>query len=131
MPATLKLESSCLLRPPLRPLPATPLLLLQAGDAGGPWSQDHTLVWLPLRTWATSGPPVLFEFAGMQRISSSPIVLSLGLQPDSKTTPEILFIFYFILGNYFIHLFMLELSRAAERAEPRYRSCRLKASRSE
>lgn len=50
-------------------------------------------------------------------ISSSPIVLSLGFSLDSKMTPEICLIFYFILGNYFIHLFMLELSRAAERAE--------------
>lgn len=58
---------------------------LQAGDAGGSWSQDHTLVWLPVRRgdWVVYSSHILFEFAGMWSVfSSSPIVLSLGLQPE-------------------------------------------------
>ena len=69
--------------PSCPPCNSTPSL--QAGDAGGLWSQDHILVWLPLRrgNWAVYSSHILFEFAGMWSVfSSSPIVLSLGLQPE-------------------------------------------------
>lgn len=67
---------------------------LQAGDAGGPWSQDHTLVWLPLRRATGRSTPRIFcsSLQGCGVCFLHHLLFSVwGFSPNSKTTPEILF----------------------------------------
>ena len=83
---------------------------LQAGVAGGPWPQDHTLVWLPLRTWQLGG--LLPSFVRVCRDVECVFLITYCSHPEASAQilrqhQKFCLIFYFIPGNYFTHLFML------------------------